>query len=95
MATSVGALVIARANFINRCTKATGVATGAQAGVDVELEGAIGEQREGLRKLPSRGEPSGGLFEDQPGGAHERPPVNSTVASFFFLRIDSPFISMR
>ena len=68
---------------------------GHQADMDVELEGPIGEQRESLRKLPAGGEPTGGLFEDQPGGAHERPPVNSAVASFFFLRIDSPFISMR
>ncbi len=71
------------------------MAIGHQAGMDVELEGAIGEQREGLRKLPAGSEPTGGLFEDQPRGAHEPPPVNSTVASFFFLRIDSPFISMR
>ena len=81
--------------FLNGCTKATGVAAGTQTGVDVELEGTIGEQREGLRKFPPRGEPSGGMFEDQPGGAHERSPVNSAAASFFFLRIDSPFISMR
>ena len=63
--------------------------------MDVELEGAIGEQRDGLRKLPAGGEPSGGLFEDQPRGAHERPPVEFAAASFLFLRIDSPFISMR
>jgi len=67
---------------------------GHQAGMDVQLEGAIGEDREGLRKLSASGEPSGGLFEDQPRGAHERPPIDS-AASFLFLRIDSPSISMR
>ena len=71
------------------------MATGAQASVDVELEGAVGEQRDGLRKFPAGGEPAGGLFEDQPRGAHERPPLDSAAASFFFLRIDSPSISMR
>ena len=79
----------------DRCTKATSVAAGTQTRVDVELEGAIGEDREGLRKLSARGEPSGGLFEDQPRGAHERPPIDSAATSFFFLRIDSPSISMR
>jgi len=81
--------------LINRCAKATGMATGTQTSVDVEFEGAVGEQREGLRELSTGGEPSGGLLEDQPRGAHERPPVGSAATSFFFLRIDSPFISMR
>jgi len=66
-----------------------------QAGMDVELECAIGEQREGLRKFPAGSEPTGGLLEDQPRSAHERPPINAAAVSFFFLRIDSPFISMR
>ena len=71
------------------------MAIGLQADMDLELEGTIGEQWDGLRKFPAGGEPSGGLFEDQPRGAHERPPIDSVAASFFFLRIDSPFISMR
>ena len=81
--------------FLHRCTKTTGVSAGMQAGVDVELESAIGEQRNGLRKLSTCGEPSGGLFEDQPRSAHERPPVEFDAVHLFFLRIDSPFISMR
>ena len=95
MAMTDGVVCTARASSLNRCTKATGVATGTQTSVDVELEGAIGEQRDGLRKLPTCGEPSGGLFEDQPRGAHERPPVEFDAAFLFFLRIDSPSISMR
>jgi hypothetical protein len=71
------------------------VATRTQTSVDVEFEGAVGEDRDGLRKFSACGEPSGGLFEDQPRGAHERPPIDSAATSFFFLRIDSPFISMR
>ena len=81
--------------FIQRCTQATGLAIGHQAGVDVEFEGAIGEDRDGPHKFSTRGEPSGGLFEDQPGGAHARPPAEFDAAFLFFLRIDSPFISMR
>ena len=35
------------------------MAIGHQEGMDVQIEGAFGEDREGLRKLAARGEPSG------------------------------------
>ena len=62
---------------------------GSQAGMDVELEGAIGEQRDGLRKLSTCGEPSGGLFEDQPRCAHEHPagPVRCRVLVLLAYRL--------
>jgi hypothetical protein len=66
-----------------------------QADMNVEFEGTIGDLRHCLHELTPRSEPTSGLFQDQPRVAHDAPPVASAATSFFFLRIDSPFISMR
>lgn len=44
--------------FINRGTEAPGMAIGIEAEMDIELEGAIGEQGERLRELAAGGEPT-------------------------------------
>ena len=42
----------------DHCVQAPRMTICAQAGVDVEFEGAIGEKRERLRELPAGGEPA-------------------------------------
>lgn len=81
--------------IIDRGTEAPGVAIGVQTEMNIELEGAIGEQGERLSELAAGGEPAGGLFELQARRAHERPPLASASPGLFFLRVDSPLISMR